>query len=96
MVSSKAVIAIWGEGKVPPSNGENYVGIAELQSFGFSRVEIYLPQGVKPFPKLPYICLVDCDIMAEMRAGKYPLLTLSNWYEAGNLIQNDSFKGVVK
>lgn len=95
-MSSKAVIAIWGEGKNSSHNGESYVGIAELQSFGFSRVEIYLPSWVKPFPKLPYICLVDCDIMAEMRAGKYPLLTLTNWYEAENLIQNDNFKGVVK
>lgn len=97
MVTTKAVIAIWGEGKVPPSNGENYVGIAELQSFGFSRVEIYLPYGVKPFPKLPYMCLVDCeDVAAEMRAGRYPLITLNKWYEVENLIQNDSFKGVVK
>lgn len=96
MASIKAVIAIWGEGKSSPPNGEGYVGIAELQSFGFSRVEIHLPVGVKPFPKLPYMCLVDCDeVMAEMRAGRYPLITVTKWYEVENLIQ-DNFKGVVK
>ena len=84
---AKALIAIWGEAKTSPqSGGKNFVGIAELSDYGFMRVELYFPYGVIVPPKIPCIIMVDCnDSSAEMRVGKYPLITVNKWYEVGEL-----------
>lgn len=80
MLQNRAIVTITG--KLPKSIGgpQLYQGVAELADTGFARVEIAVPQGVKDFPSTPYMFTVDCEsTMCEMRPGKWPLLTVSEW-----------------
>ena len=80
MLQNRAIITTTG--KLPKSIGGSrlYQGVAELADTGFARVEIALPYGVKDFPSTPYMFTVDCEsTMCEMRQGKWPLLTVSEW-----------------
>ena len=88
---AKALIAIWGDAKTSPrSTGNNYVGIVELSQYGYIRTELHFPYGVKVPPHIPYMVLVDCnDTVAEIRDGKYPLITVNKWDEFEELYSNN-------
>lgn len=80
MLQNRAIVTTTG--KLPKSIGgpQLYQGVAELAGTGFARVEIALPHGVKDLPSTPYMFTVDCEsTMCEMRPGKWPLLTVSEW-----------------
>ena len=80
MLQNRAIITITGKLLKSIGGPQLYQGVAELDSTGFARVEIALPQGVKDFPSTPYMFTVDCEsTFCEMRQGRLPLLTVSEW-----------------
>lgn len=80
MLANRAIVTITGKLSKEPGKPQIYQGVAELADSGFTRVEIALPYGVKDFPTCPYMVTVDCETTyCEMRKGKYPLLTVTDW-----------------
>lgn len=80
MLANRAIVTITRKLPKVPGNPQLYVGIAELADSGFTAVEVALPHGVKDFPSCPYMVTVDCDsTYCEMRKGKLPLLTVTDW-----------------
>lgn len=80
MLPNRAIVTITGKLPKLPGNPQFYQGIVELADYGFTRVEIALPHGVRDFPVTPYMVTVDCETtMCEMRKGKWPLLTVTEW-----------------
>lgn len=80
MPANRTIVTISGKLPKLPGNLQTYQGIVELANSGYTRVEIALPLGVKDFPYTPYMVTVDCELtMCEMRKGKLPLLTITEW-----------------
>ena len=80
MLANRAIVTITGKLPKVPGNPQIYQGIAELADNGFTKVEVALPFGVKDFPTCPYMVTVDCETTyCEMRKGKWPLLTVTDW-----------------
>ena len=80
MVPNRAIVTIIGKLPKVPGNPQIYKGIVELADSGFTPVEVVLPHGVEQFPACPYMVTVDCETTyCEMRKGKRPLLTITDW-----------------
>lgn len=80
MSVNRAIVTITGNFPKVPGNPKLYKGVVELASMGYTSVEIAIPHGVKDFPACPYMVTVDCEsTYCEMRKGKLPLLTVTDW-----------------
>ena len=80
MLANRAIVTITGKLPKLPGNPQLYQGIVELADNGYTRVEIAISHGVRDFPVTPYMLTVDCEsTMCEMRRGKWPLLTITEW-----------------
>lgn len=80
MLANRAIVTITGKLPKLPGNPQLYQGVVELAGNGFTRVEIVISHGVREFPSTPYMVTVDCEsTMCEMRKGKWPLLTITEW-----------------
>lgn len=80
MLPNRAIVTITGKLSKLPGKPQLYQGVVELADYGFTRVEVALPYGVKDFPSVPYMVTVDCgSTMCEMRKGRWPLLTVTDW-----------------
>ena len=80
MLANRAIVTITGKLTKVPGKPQIYQGVVELRDMGYVRVEIALPYGVKDFPECPYMVTVDCEnTICEMRKGKWPLLTVTEW-----------------
>lgn len=83
MSTIRAIVTITGEMQSFPRNpGEpaKYIGVVELANSGFTTVEVVLSSGIRKFPNVPFMVIVDCDsTICEFRKGKIPLLTITDW-----------------
>lgn len=85
---SKAIVAVWGESKSFPCNTGHYVGIVEMVDYGFMRVEIILPAGVKLFPTVPCMVTVDAnECSVEQRVKGYPIVVIDHWYSFNHMYE---------
>ena len=58
-----------------------YSGVIELPDRGYTNVVVAVPYGVRIFPKVPIVVMVNNkNTIVHYSGGKKPTITVNEWY----------------